>query len=426
MRRQLLEFILCPACRTGTLAVDQATEQEIVYHSGPEREIEQGTVACRSCSAQFPIEEYVLSFADRLEASVRADGAFWGTFYSQHYDQGFKGFMDTTQQPVPFLTQGVPTSIPFDGDEWAGIHVQLAEHRWVRPGGRVVDVGVGAGWSSLFLARRGFDVIAFEPALELTKLAKRHAISTGVFIEYVCSDMANFRMRPETVDMVFALHSLHHIPDIADAVSQIHSMLRVGGCLALDDHLQDAMVQALIRDGLIREANASIFPAYRNEQAALTLPSHHSENEGVGMGQVLQTVEQFLHVDDVRYRHICFDVLGPIAYLKFNRSKEALIFATELVDFIYKALQKSLPDQVEYMTLVAQKREHRPASSVFSPPPVDRQLANVEQLKIYEQELKRLHAVIAEKNAHIQRIERLLARIENGRLMRLLRRFAGG
>jgi ubiquinone/menaquinone biosynthesis C-methylase UbiE len=39
----------------------------------------------------------------------------------------------------------------------------------------------------------------------------------------------------------------------------------------------------------------------------------------------------------------------------------------------------------------------------------------------YEQELKRLHAVVAEKNVHIQRLERLLARIENGRVMRLLR-----
>jgi 2-polyprenyl-3-methyl-5-hydroxy-6-metoxy-1,4-benzoquinol methylase len=408
------------------LAVEQAVEQEIVYQRGPQREIEHGIAVCQSCAARFPIEEYVLSFSERLESSVRADGAFWGTFYSQHYDQGFKGFMDTTQEPVPFLTQGVPTSIPFDGDEWAGIHVQLAQHRWVRQGGRVVDVGVGAGWSSLFLARHGFDVIAFEPALELTKLAKRHAISTGVFVEYICSDMANFRMRPETVDMVFALHSLHHIPDIEDAVGQIHSMLRVGGCLALDDHLQDAMVQALLRDSLIREADATIFPAYRNEQAALALPSHHSENEGVGMGQVLQTVERYMYVDDVRYRHICFDILGPIAYLKFNRSKEALAYATELVDFVYQAMRKSLPDQVEYMTLVAQKRERRPDGPVFSPPPVDRLSADMEQSKIYELELKRLHAIVTEKNAHIQRLERLLGRIENGRLMRLLRLFARG
>jgi len=421
MRRELLDLIFCPACMVGSLVVEQATEQEIAYRQGSVSEIVDGRVACRQCAARFPIEEYVLSFSDRLESSVRADGAFWGAFYSQHYNQGFKGFMDTTEEPVPFLTQGVPTSIPFDGDEWAGIHVDLAQHRWVRRGGRAVDVGVGAGWSSLFLARHGFDVIAFEPALELTKLAKRHAVSTGVFIEYLCADMANFRMRPESVDLVFALHSLHHIPDIDDAVREIHRMLRVGGCLALDDHLQDSIVQGVLRDGLIREADASIFPAYRNEQAALALPSHHSENEGVGMGQVLQTVEKYLYVDDVRYRHICFDILGPIAYLKFNRSKEALTYTTEMVDFIYKAMRRSLPDMVEYMTLVAQKREQLPDSPVFSPPPLDRASADMEQSKIYEQELIRLHAIVAEKNAHIQRIERLLERIENGRAMRILR-----
>ena len=48
-----------------------------------------------------------------------------------------------------------------------------------------------------------------------------------------------------------------------------------------------------------------------------------------------------------------------------------------------------------------------------------------QKLVASEQELKRLHAAVAEKNAHIQRIERLLARIENGRLLRLLR-WAGG
>ena len=139
------------------------------------------------------------------------------------------------------------------------------------------------------------------------------------------------------------------------------------------------------------------------------------------MGEVLQTVETYLYVDDVRYRHICFDVLGPVAYLKFNHSKEALKHTTEMVDFIYKAMGKSLPDMVEYMTLVAQKREQLPDGPVFSPPPVDRGSADMQQSKIYEQELKRLHAIVAEKNAHIQRLERLLDRIENGRVMRLLR-----
>ena len=45
----------------------------------------------------------------------------------------------------------------------------------------------------------------------------------------------------------------------------------------------------------------------------------------------------------------------------------------------------------------------------------------VQQLAEMEQELLRLHQAVAEKNAHILLIERLLERIENGRVMRLLR-----
>jgi 2-polyprenyl-3-methyl-5-hydroxy-6-metoxy-1,4-benzoquinol methylase/uncharacterized protein YbaR (Trm112 family) len=421
MRRELLDLIGCPACSEFALVVEQANQQDIQYQNGHIREIESGVVACGACGARYPIEGYVMSFAERLDPGVRSDGAFWGAFYSQHYEQGFHGFMDTTAEPVPFLTQGIPESIPFEGEEWCGVHVQLAEHRWVQPGGRVVDIGVGAGWSSLFLARRGFDVIAFDPALELMQLAKRHAIACGVYLEYLCADMANVCVREESVDAVFALHSLHHVPDIEKALQVIHRMLRTGGCLAIDDHLQDVRRNLDLRHGLILEAEESIFPAYRKEQNALVLPSHHSENEGVGMGEVLQTIEKYLHVDDVQYRHINFDILVPLAYLKFNRSMEALAYTAELVSFIHNAMRRTWSDTVEYITLVAQKREQLPDQPVFSPPPVDRDANITQQVEIYEQELKRLHAVVAEKNAHIQRLERLLERIENGRLLRLLR-----
>jgi SAM-dependent methyltransferase len=411
MRRELLDLIGCPSCASFALAVEQANEQDVEYKAGRIREIESGIVVCRDCGARYPVEGYVLSFAERLDPGVRSDGAFWGEFYRQHYEQGFHGFMDTTAEPVPFLTQGVPESIPIDSEEWCGVHVELAEHR----------VGVGAGWSSLFLARRGFEVIAFDPALELMQLAKRHAIACGIYLEYVCSDMANFHVREQGVDAVFALHSLHHVPDIEHALRSIHRMLRTGGCLALDDHLQDVRRNLELRHGLILEAEETIFPAYRKQQRALVLPSHHSENEGVGMGTVLQTVEKYLCVDDVRYRHINFDILAPLAYLKFNRSMEALTYTVQLVDFIHNAMRRMWPDSVEYMTLVAQKREMLPERAVFSPPPTDREGRLAQELDETRRELKRLHEAVAAKNEHIQRLERLIGRLENGRLMRLLR-----
>jgi SAM-dependent methyltransferase/uncharacterized protein YbaR (Trm112 family) len=425
MRRETLDLIGCPACMAYALVVEQSHERELVYGNDRVSEIEQGTAVCRSCAARYPIDGYVLSFAARLAPGIRADGAYWGEYYSRIYDHGITGFLDTRSQPAPYLSMGVPQTLPFDGEEWGGIHVQLAEHRWVRPGGRIVDVGVGSGWSSLFLARRGFEVIAFDPALELMQLAKRYAISQGIFLEYVCADMANFVLRPESVDAVFALHSLHHVPDLENGIGRVHSMLKPGGCLSLDDHFQDVPMLDLLRSALIQDADERIFPALRDSRLRQDPQTNHSENEGVGMGQVLPAIEHYLHIDQVDYRHIALDFVGPLFYLEQGCKPEALQYATQVTDLIKRAMKRVWPDQVEYITLVAQKRAELPTETRYSPGPQNESTALHKRIVAQDQELKRLHAIVAEKNAHIQRIERLLERIENGRLMRLLR-WAGG
>jgi ubiquinone/menaquinone biosynthesis C-methylase UbiE len=408
-----------------TLVAEQSQEHEIIYGNDRVSEIEQGTAVCRSCAARYPIEGYVLSFAARLAPGIRADGAYWGEFYARLYDHGITGFLDTRSQPAPYLSMGVPQTLPFDGEEWGGIHMQLAEHRWVQPGGRIVDVGVGSGWSSLFLARRGFEVIAFDPAQELMQLAKRYAIAQGVFLEYICADMANFVLRPESVDAVFALHSLHHVPDLEDGMRRVHRMLKSGGCLALDDHFQDVQMLDLLRSALIQDAEERIFPALRDPRLRQDPQTNHSENEGVGMGQVLPAIERYLHIDQVDYRHIALDFVGPLFYLEQGCKPEALQYATQVTDLIKRAMKRVWQDQVEYITLVAQKRAELPAEMRYSPGPQDPSTALHQRIVAQEQELGRLHLIVAEKNAHIQRIERLLERVENGRLMRLLR-WAGG
>lgn len=393
MQRELLELVCCPNCRSVSLAVtDIGHEHEIAYADGPVHEIEHGMVSCQSCHATFPIQEYVLSFASLLPPAVRADGAYWGNYYRRLFDYGITGFLDTRSAPAPFLGMGVPQTLPLDVEEWGGVHISLAEHPWVKPGGRVVDIGVGSGWSSLFLARRGFAVIAFDHAEELMHLAKRYAISNGVYLEYVCADVGNFHMRAESVDTVFALHSLHHVPDLEGGIAQIHHMLKTDGCLALDDHFQDALILALVRDGLLHEADEHIFPALRDPDLPRTPTSEHSENEGVGIGQLLPAIERYLHIDKVEYRHIAFDLAGPLFYLQQGCSPEALAWATEVTKLLNRALQRTLPDMVEYVTLVAQKRTTKPSEARFAPGPRDLFTRLQEHIALQQQEIEQLRA----------------------------------
>jgi SAM-dependent methyltransferase len=429
MRRELLDLICCPNCRSSNLVVaDASHEQEIVYSDHAVQEIEHGTVTCHTCAFSFPIQDYVLSFAKLLPPAVRADGTYWGTYYSRLFDYGIRGFLDTRSAPAPFLSMGVPQTVSLDAEEWGGPHTKLIEHPGVRPGGRVVDIGVGSGWSSLFLARQGFAVIAFDPSFELMQLAKRYAISNGIYLEYVCADMGNFHMRAESVDTVVALHSLHHVPDLEGGIAQIYHMLKMGGCLALDDHFQDALMLALLRDGLLQEANEHIFPALRDPALPHTPPSEHSENEGVGIGQLLPAIEKYLHIDQIEYRHIAFDLTGPLFYLQKDCNPEALAWATQVTTLLNRALQRTLPDMVEYVTLVAQKRAEKPTEVCFAPGPRDPFTQLHEHIALQQQEIeqlrttaKELHTIVATKNDQIAYLEQLLHRIESGRLMRFLR-----
>lgn len=280
-------------------------------------------------------------------------------------------------------------------------------------------MGVGSGWSSLYLARRGLRVIAFDPAFDAVALAKRHAVAQGVYLEYLCSDAALFHAAPASVDAVFALHSLHHVPDIDGALRQIEAMLKVGGVLALDEHFQDDPRNTQLRAALLQEAAGQIFARYRSPGAGLALPSHASHNEGAGMERLLETIQRYLHIDTPRYRHISVDLLGPLAYLEFGRSAAALRYAAGLAALINRAMLRAWPDAAEYVTLVAQKRAEPPRGPVLAPP-VSRETQLETQLAACEEALVQLRHTLEVKNEHIRRLEGLLQRISNGRLMRLL------
>ncbi len=419
MNSDWLALLRCPACETGALALAEGEEETVRYGAREVREVRTGAVGCRGCGARFPVREYLLSFEGLLAPDVRQDAAFWGTYYRQHYERGVRGFADTEAPQVPFLAQGVAEAVPVERARWFEVLEGLARHPWLRPGGLVVDVGVGSGWSSLDLARRGFSVIAFDPAFDAVAVAKQHAMAQGVYLEYLCSDMAHFHLLPESVDAVFALHALHHVPDIDGALRRITAMLREGGVLALDEHFQDDQRSGLLRAALIQEADAQFFGRYRGPEVALALPSHISHNEGVGMAGLLETVQRYLHADAPRYRHIAMDLLGPLAYLGFDRSTEALRQATGLGALINRAMLRAWPDAAEYVTLVAQKRAGPPPGPALAPP-LSREAQQETQLAACREELARLHQLLAAKNEHIRRLEHLLERVSAGRLMRLM------
>ena len=125
-----------------------------------------------------------------------------------------------------------------------------------RPGERVLDLGAGSGFSSEMLARFGYEVVAVDPdhaalrnnlrrlTFDPTRVEGHVRVSVGIAERLPFAD--------RSFDGAVGLNVLHHVPDLAAAISEIARVLRPGarfvGCEPGLDHLEDAESVRAIRE----------------------------------------------------------------------------------------------------------------------------------------------------------------------------------
>jgi SAM-dependent methyltransferase len=98
------------------------------------------------------------------------------------------------------------------------------------PPARILEVGCGSGEIVLEIARRGFEVVGIDPD------APHGAPFRRVTLEEFSSS--------EPFDAVVASRSLHHIGDLQAGIDKIHTLLKAGGALILNEFAWDRMDQA--------------------------------------------------------------------------------------------------------------------------------------------------------------------------------------
>ena len=99
----------------------------------------------------------------------------------------------------------------------------------VPEGGRILDLGCGAGLVAAELARRG-RVVALDRSSPQLALAREHAPATLL----VRADIAEVAFRPASFDAVVAFWTLIHVrrDRHADVLRALHDWLRPGGLFA--------------------------------------------------------------------------------------------------------------------------------------------------------------------------------------------------
>lgn len=111
--------------------------------------------------------------------------------------------------------------------QWIASHVDVA--------GRVLlDIGCGGGLLAEALAARGAQVTGIDLAERALKVARMHALESGLEPHYECISAEQLAAeRPAAFDVVCCMEMLEHVPDPASIVRACAQLVRPGGWVFL-------------------------------------------------------------------------------------------------------------------------------------------------------------------------------------------------
>ena len=104
-----------------------------------------------------------------------------------------------------------------------------------QPPARILDLGVGTGWTSVFLANRGYHVVGQDVSAEGIALANQNKSKAALDnLEFVVSDYEHLSFKEEFDGAVF-YDCLHHSDDTDLALTSVYRALKPGGlCVAVE------------------------------------------------------------------------------------------------------------------------------------------------------------------------------------------------
>jgi len=97
---------------------------------------------------------------------------------------------------------------------------------------RVLELGCGAGETTVALASQGAHVIGVAASRDQMTAARRHADNAGVKVELHHGDMAELAfVRADSIDIAFSAYALDGVEDLNRVFRQVHRVLRTSAAL---------------------------------------------------------------------------------------------------------------------------------------------------------------------------------------------------
>ena len=137
-----------------------------------------------------------------------------GAVYGREYEVGTREFFDAVERHR--YTEYAPLMPEVMGfKEFAGAHL--------------LEVGCGMGTDLLQFARGGAKVTGVDLTPRSIEISRQHFAVYDARGDFAIADAESLPFTDESFDVVYSNGVLHHTPDTAGAVREVHRVLRPGG-----------------------------------------------------------------------------------------------------------------------------------------------------------------------------------------------------
>jgi 2-polyprenyl-3-methyl-5-hydroxy-6-metoxy-1,4-benzoquinol methylase len=182
---------------------------------------------------------------------LKEEGQFWGESTLDAMDHGIPPWVDIRR------TDGFSRPVPGAWDDHQMHHILFGEALafFMAEVGRLrsahtLDLGCGAGWLSLELARAGLHVTGIDVSEGQIDVARRYAASierpsTFGSLQYAVADLSRLDLEPNRYDVITAWGALHHISDLDHLLRQVSRALKPEGVFLVYDDIDWAAINHL-------------------------------------------------------------------------------------------------------------------------------------------------------------------------------------
>lgn len=139
-----------------------------------------------------------------------------------------QNFLSITGEAGKEHSLGKPFSDELCGSNLASIGTIFA--LLPEPPARILDMGCGGGWTSIFFAKRGYEVVGQDIAQDMVDLANQNKARQDLDarLSFVCRDYEETNAADE-FDAVVFFDCLHHSDDERAALASAYRALKPGG-----------------------------------------------------------------------------------------------------------------------------------------------------------------------------------------------------